>query len=202
MRHRVAGRKLGRDSEHRIAMRRNLAASLFEHERVSTTLEKAKEVRKFAEKLISLAKKGDLAARRRAISMLGNRDIIAYEEGEQVRQGTIVGKLFSEIGPRYLDRNGGYTRIIKLAMNRLGDNGQVVLLQLVGGEEGEEKNEKKSPNKRAKRAAAYAEIVEKIRSKAVKTKKEEAIKEEQVEAGEENQEEAEESAQQEENKEQ
>jgi large subunit ribosomal protein L17 len=202
MRHRVAGRKLGRDSEHRIAMRRNLAASLFEHERVSTTLEKAKEVRKFAEKLISLAKKGDLAARRRAISMLGNRDIIAYEEGEQVRKGTIVGKLFSEIGPRYLDRNGGYTRIIKLAMNRLGDNGQVVLLQLVGGEEGEEKNEKKSPNKRAKRAAAYAEIVEKIRSKAVKTKKEEAIKEEQVEAGEENQEEAEESAQQEENKEQ
>ena len=97
MRHRVAGRKLGRDSEHRLAMRRNLAASLFEHERVSTTLEKAKEVRKFAEKLISLAKKGDLAARRKAISMLGNRDVIAYEEGESLRKGTIVGKLFSEI---------------------------------------------------------------------------------------------------------
>ena len=202
MRHRVAGRKLGRDSEHRTAMRRNMVASLFEHERVSTTLEKAKEVRKFAEKLISLAKKGDLAARRRAISMLGNRDIIAYEEGEQVRKGTIVGKLFSEIGPRYLDRQGGYTRIIKLAMNRLGDNGQVVLLQLVGDEEGEEKNKKKVPNKRAKRAAAYAESIDKAKSKAVKTKKEEAIEEEQIEASEEQQEGTEESAQQEENKEQ
>jgi large subunit ribosomal protein L17 len=202
MRHRVAGRKLGRDSEHRTAMRRNLAASLFEYERVSTTIEKAKEVRKFAERLISLAKKGDLAARRRAISMLGNRDIIAYEEGEQVRKGTVVGKLFSEIGPRYLDRQGGYTRIIKLAMNRLGDNGQVVLLQLVGDEEGEEKNKKKGPNKRAKRAAAYAESVEKVKSKAVKTKKEKAIEEEQVEASEEQQEGTEESAQQEENKEQ
>jgi len=208
MRHRVAGRKLGRDSEHRLAMRRNLAASLFEHERVSTTLEKAKEVRKFAEKLISLAKKGDLAARRRAISMLGNRDIIAYEEGEQARKGTIVGKLFSEIGPRYLDRQGGYTRIIKLAVNRLGDNGQVVLLQLVGEEEGDEKGKKKSQNKRARRAAAYAESVEKIKSRAAKVQKKETVVEEenadeqQDEASEEQAAGAEESAQQEENKEQ
>jgi large subunit ribosomal protein L17 len=183
-------------------MRRNLAASLFEHERVSTTLEKAKEVRKFAEKLISLAKKGDLAARRRAISMLGNRDIISYEEGEQVRKGTIVGKLFSEIGPRYLDRKGGYTRIIKLAMNRLGDNGQVVLLQLVGDEKDEEKNKKKSPNKRAKRATAYVESIEKAKSKAIKTKKEEAVEQEQVGTTEEQQEGSEQPAEQEENKEQ
>jgi large subunit ribosomal protein L17 len=208
MRHRVAGRKLSRDSEHRLAMQRNLVASLFEHERVSTTMEKAKEVRKFAERLITLAKKGDLAARRRAISLLGNRDITAYEEGEPVRKGTIVGKLFSEIAPRYLDRPGGYTRIVKLAMNRLGDNGQVVLLQLVGEEEGGEEQTKKSSNKRARRAAAYAESVEKVESEAAKTKKEKAVvekestEEQQAESGEEEAEEVEEPAQEEENKEQ
>ncbi len=118
-------------------MRRNMTASLFEHETISTTLEKAKEVRGFAEKLITLAKKGTLPARRRAIALLNNRAI--YEEGEKgqmVKTGTVVGKLFSEIGPRYLDRPGGYTRIIKLPKRRLGDGGQLVLLQLVGAGEG------------------------------------------------------------------
>lgn len=143
MRHRVAGRRLGRTKEHRLAMRRNLVSSLFEHETISTTIEKAKEVKPFAEKLITLAKKGTLPARRRAISMLGNRDIIAYEEGEAVRKGTVVGKLFSELGPRYLDRPGGYTRIVRLSLKRLGDNGQLVLLQLVGADERVEKKPKK-----------------------------------------------------------
>ena len=135
MRHRVAGRKLSRTSEHRLAMRRNLAASLFEHETVSTTIEKAKEVRGFAEKLFTLAKQGTLAARRRAIAMLGDRDIISPEKGESLKKGTVIGKLFSELGPRYLDRPGGYTRIIRLSLRRLGDNGQLVLLQLVGKDE-------------------------------------------------------------------
>jgi large subunit ribosomal protein L17 len=112
-----------------------MAASLFQHETISTTMEKAKEVRPFAEKLITLAKKGTLDARRRAISMLGNRDIIDAESGELVRKGTVVGKLFSELGPRYLDRPGGYTRIIRLSLRRLGDNGQLVLLQLLGADE-------------------------------------------------------------------
>ena len=75
MRHRIAGRQLNRTSEHRLALRRNLAASLFEHETISTTMEKAKEVRGFAEKLITLAKKGNLPARRRAIKLLNNRAI-------------------------------------------------------------------------------------------------------------------------------
>ena len=136
MRHKVAGRRLGRTSEHRLAMRRNMVASLFEHETISTTVEKAKEVKAFAEKLITLAKKGTLAARRRAIAMLGNRDIISYENGKAVKKGTIIGKLFSELGPRYLDRPGGYTRIIRLSLRRLGDNGQLVLLQLIGQDEG------------------------------------------------------------------
>lgn len=134
MRHRVAGRKLSRTSEHRLAMRRNIVSSLFEHETISTTVVKAKEVKSFAEKLITLAKKGDLAARRRAIAMLGNRAIYKEEAGEQVESGTVIGKLFSELGPRYIDRPGGYTRIIKLAKRRLGDKGEVCLFQLVGQE--------------------------------------------------------------------
>ena len=142
MRHRVAGRRLSRTSEHRLAMRRNLVASLFEHETVSTTIEKAKEVKSFAEKLITLAKKGTLSARRRAIAMLGDRDIISHEDGKAVKKGTVVGKLFSELGPRYLVRPGGYTRIIRLSLKRLGDNGQLVLLQLIGQDESLKKQPK------------------------------------------------------------
>ena len=140
---------MGRTKEHRLAMRRNLVASLIQHETISTTIEKAKEVKPFAEKLITLAKKGTLAARRRAISLLGNRDIVADEDGQAVKTGTIVGKLFSELGPRYLDRAGGYTRIIRLSMRRLGDNGQLVLLQLVGADEGSAKHGK--PKKRSRK---------------------------------------------------
>ena len=150
MRHRVAGRQLGRTSEHRKAMRRNLAASLIQHETISTTLQKAKEVKSFAEKLITLGKKGTLAARRRAIALLGNRDIIEYEDNKPVKKGTIIGKLFSDLGPRYLDRRGGYTRIIRLSLRRLGDNGQLVLLQLVGKEEVAKKETKAAKKKRSR----------------------------------------------------
>jgi large subunit ribosomal protein L17 len=136
-------------------MRRNLVASLFEHETVSTTIEKAKEVRSFAEKLITLAKKGTLSARRRAIAMLGNRDIIADEDGKPVKKGTIIGKLFSELGPRYLDRPGGYTRIIRLSLRRLGDNGRLVLLQLIG----EDEKLQKKPRVAARKAAVDVEEV-------------------------------------------
>jgi len=118
-------------------MRRNLVSSLFEHGTISTTVEKAKEVKPFAEKLITLAKKGTLAARRRAISMLNNRAIYKEEDGEMVRSGTVVGKLFSELGPRYLDRPGGYTRIIRLSKRRLGDNGKLGLLQHVEAQQAE-----------------------------------------------------------------
>ena len=135
MRHRVAGRHLNRTGEHRLALRRNMVSSLFEHETISTTMPKAKEVKSFAEKLITLAKKGDLASRRRAIALLNNRAIYQEVDGKNTKVGTVIGKLFSEIGPRYLDRPGGYTRIIKLSKRRLGDNGQLVLFQLVGQEE-------------------------------------------------------------------
>ena len=160
MRHRVAGRRLGRDSEHRLAMRRNMVASLFEHETISTTPEKAKEVKGFAEKLITLAKNGTLQARRRAIAMLGNRDIIRNEDGTLVKQGTVIRKLFSEIGPRFLDRPGGYTRIIRLPLRRLGDNSKLVLLQLVGQDEGSKKKSKRTAKKQKTPTAKDTEPVE------------------------------------------
>ena len=109
---------------------------------IEETMQKAKEVRGFAEKLITLSRKGTLAARRRAISMLNDRDIVSHEDGGYVKTNTVIGKLFSEIGPRYLDRQGGYTRIIRLSLKRLGDNGQLVLLQLVGKEENTSKKTK------------------------------------------------------------
>jgi len=162
MRHRVAGRQLSRTKEHRLALRRNLAASLIQHETISTTIEKAKEVKPFAEKLITLAKKGTLSARRRAISLLGNRDIIDYEDGQAVETGTIIGKLFSELGPRYLDRPGGYTRIIRLSLRRLGDNGQLVLLQLIGADESLKKHSKATAKKRSRKKAKETVEVKKI----------------------------------------
>ncbi|MFB0551887.1 MAG: 50S ribosomal protein L17 [Phycisphaerae bacterium] len=162
MRHRVAGRRLSRTKEHRLAMRRNLVASLIQHETISTTIEKAKEVKPFAEKLITLAKKGTLPARRRAIALLGNRDVIDYEDGRAVKTGTIIGKLFSELGPRYLDRPGGYTRIIRLSLRRLGDNGQLVLLQLIGADESSKKHSKTTAKKRSRKKAKETVEVKEI----------------------------------------
>jgi len=129
-------------------MLRNMAASLFEYGTISTTIQKAKEAQRFAEKLITKAKTGTLHARRQVIAMLSNWTIYAEEDGEKLRKGTVVGKLFSDIAPQFLDRPGGYTRIIKLEKPRLGDNSKVVLLQLVG----HEKKEKKTDDKKKKKA--------------------------------------------------
>ncbi len=133
MRHQVAGKHLGRTSAHRKALKRNLAASLFEHGRIVTTLPKAKFVRPFAEKLITLAKKGDLHARRRAIALLQDRNICRDENGVGVKETTVINRLFSEIAPKFADRNGGYTRIIRMPIRRIGDNGQQAMLQLIDG---------------------------------------------------------------------
>src|SRR3989339_404146 len=157
MRHRVAGRRLGRKSEHRVALRRNLVQSLIEHGTISTTIEKAKETKAFAEKLITLARKGTLAARRRAISVLCNRDIYELQDGDYVKKGTVIGKLFSDIAPRYLDRPGGYTRIVRTAKRRLGDNGELVLLQLVGQEVKSETEPKKKTRKKKTKTEKSAE---------------------------------------------
>ena len=116
MRHRISGRKLGRNASHRKAMFRNMVTSLFEHERVQTTDAKAKELRLVAEKLITLGKRGDLHARRL---------VLAY-----VRDKGVVAKLFDQISPRYAQRPGGYTRIIKVG-ERKGDGAPVSFLELV-----------------------------------------------------------------------
>ena len=116
MRHRKAGRKLGRDRDHRRALYANLAAALFEHGRIKTTEAKAKEVRPKAEQMITLGKRGDVAAHRQAVAFL--------------RSKPIVHKLFSEIAPRFADRPGGYTRIVKIGP-RPGDAADMVYLELV-----------------------------------------------------------------------
>lgn len=146
---------MSRNTSHRRSLRRNMAQSLIEHETISTTVQKAKEVKPFVEKLITLAKKGKLQHRRQAIALLGNRSIVAFEEGEPVKKGTVVGKLFSELAPRYLDRPGGYTRIVRLSLRRLGDNGELVLLQLLGADE-PLKRERRGASKRRTRRKAKA----------------------------------------------
>ena len=148
MRHRVNGRHLGRTSSHRTAMRRNLAASLFQHGAVKTTEAKAKDVRPFVEKLITLARKGALHNRRRVFVLLGDRDM-TDDNGEFLEQ-TIVQKLFDEIAPRYADRPGGYTRIIRLEERRIGDAGVQVIIQLV--EEGAGGNQAQQSSRRKQRA--------------------------------------------------
>jgi large subunit ribosomal protein L17 len=140
MRHGIAGYKLSRTTEHRKALFRNLAAALFQHGQITTTHTKAKAVQPFVEKLITLARKGDLHARRRAFAILRDRKLINVIKGgaepEQVEDKTLLQKLFSDIAPQYADRSGGYTRIIKLGTHRIGDGGDKVVLQLVGTEDG------------------------------------------------------------------
>lgn len=134
-RHMIRGRQLSRDTEHRIAMRRNLVQSLFEHGQVRTTLPKAKEVQGFAEKMITLARTPEepavlrLNARRKVISMLRDRQLV--DEEQEFTGQSVVQKLFKEIAPSIGDRVGGYTRIIKTSDHRIGDGGNIVVLQLV-----------------------------------------------------------------------
>jgi large subunit ribosomal protein L17 len=128
----IRGRQLSRDTEHRKAMRRNLIQSLFEHGKVRTTLPKAKEVKSLAEKLITLAKGKSLNNRRRVISILQDRRLVD-ENQDFITEGpkTVVQKLFDEVAPKFADRNGGYTAIVKTSKYRIGDGGSLVWLQLV-----------------------------------------------------------------------
>lgn len=116
MRHNKSGKRLGRNSSHRSAMLRNMVTSLLEHEKITTTDARAKELRKVAERMITLGKRGDLHARRQALEVIRDRKVVA--------------KLFDMVGPRYKDRPGGYTRIIKLGV-RLGDNAALSQIELV-----------------------------------------------------------------------
>jgi large subunit ribosomal protein L17 len=116
MRHHKAGRKLGRDASHRKALYANLTSALIEHGRIKTTVAKAKEVRPVAEEMITLGRRGDVPARRQALKFLRSQDV--------------VHKLFSDVGPRFVDRPGGYSRIVKLGP-RQGDAAEMAYLELV-----------------------------------------------------------------------
>lgn len=151
MRHRVAGRKLSRHTRHRELMFRNMLVSLLQHERIKTTLAKGKELRSWADNIISLGKQGTLHARRRAFALLRDKGIIR--------------KLFDEIAPKFKDRQGGYTRIYRLGWRR-GDGAPLSLVELATYAPPEEK--KKSTIKKAK------EVIEKVTPK----KKEKAEKKE------------------------
>lgn len=162
MRHNNTGRRLGRNSSHRKAMMRNMVTSLLEHEKITTTDARAKELRKLADKLITLGKRGDLHARRQAAEVIFNK--------------TVVAKLFERIAPRYADRPGGYTRIIKLG-SRSGDNASTSMIELV--EENFTPKPKKARPVVAEPVAAEpaAEAVEEISSDEATTATGEAVEE-------------------------
>ncbi len=200
MRHRKAGYKLGRTTAHRQAMLRNMAASLFEHGQIVTTVPKAKALQPFVEKIITKAKKGDLHSRRQVISMLGGDrrafawlylpknatdaereqvsklreraegffDLPDSSEVERNRYGELrnapklVKHIFENVAPRFSDRAGGYTRVIKLDYRRLGDAGECAVIQFVGNEEGPEIGGNPSGRRRqADRRTAFAAKVRK-----------------------------------------
>jgi large subunit ribosomal protein L17 len=145
MRHRVAGWKLGRNTEHRRALLRNLVTSLILEERIETTIPKAKAMRPHVEKMITLGKQGDVPARRQAAGFLMTREA--------------VDKLFDTIGPRFGDRSGGYLRIIRGGF-RKGDGGEIAFIELLGSEKLQEAKRKKRTEARAKRAEEAKKAME------------------------------------------
>lgn len=178
MRHRVDHRKLNRTAAHRKAMLRNMVTSLFDNERISTTDAKAKEARRLAERLITRARKG-YAAHQEGLSLKesGKEDEAKQMEavalahwrgaGRYVRKPAVLKKLFDEIAPIYLEREGGYTRIIKMD-RRLGDNAKTVLLELVGTEKTKKPITKKTAEE--KEATKEGKSGEKAPSKKDKSK--------------------------------
>lgn len=130
MRHRKKGRQLGRQTKHRWALFRNLVTSLLDHERIETTEAKAKEIRGFTDRMITLGKEGTLPARRRALAFLRSKDV--------------VSKLFADVAGRFKDRRGGYTRIVK-TRRRIGDGGEMVAIELVSRPEAPAAHKSSSP---------------------------------------------------------
>jgi large subunit ribosomal protein L17 len=145
MRHLKSGKKLGRNGTHRLALYRNLTMALIRHERIITTLEKAKAVRPFVEKLITLARTGTLHARRLVASRLGPMADAEVKPGDEddADHRTVLQKLFADIGPRFATRPGGYTRVLKRHERRLGDAGRTAFLELL--KEGEVRSRAKAP---------------------------------------------------------
>eukprot|EP01155_Anaeramoeba_flamelloides_P030223 Anaeramoba_flamelloidesa86313_29.p2 GENE.a86313_29~~a86313_29.p2 ORF type:complete len:219 (-),score=32.95 a86313_29:32-688(-) len=174
MKHRVGFNKLSRKSSHRKAMTRNMVTSLFRYERITTTKAKALEIRKTAEKMITRAK----------VDSVHNRRII----NKDLKDGEILNKLFTEIGPAYINRPGGYTRILKTGL-RKGDAAEMVILELVIDEESDKKKKSAKPKKKAEPAKKVEEKpVEEVKAEEVKAEEskeevaEEPVEKEAVEA--------------------
>ena len=148
MRHNVAHRKLGRVTEHRIALLRNQAVALIRHERIETTLPKAKELRPFVERLITIAKRGVAAGDANSQSLNARRLVSA-----DLADKAVVGKLFDTIAPRFAERPGGYTRILKIGSRR-GDGAEVAQIELVGSEFNPREAEQKAADKEAAKPKA------------------------------------------------
>ncbi len=165
MRHGVSGRKLGRTASHRLALFKNMASSLIEHGRIQTTLSKAKELRKYADKLVTLGKQNTLNARRLAYADLGNN--------QRARQ--IVQKLFDEIAPAFKDRNGGYTRIYKIGTRR-GDGSEIAYIEYLS--EDLAKNQPATDGKKTAKAAGKAEAKKASAPKKAPAAKKTAVKKE------------------------
>jgi large subunit ribosomal protein L17 len=168
MRHLKAGRNLGRAPSHRSAMVRNLVTSLFKHEQMETTDARAKELRQVAERMITLAKRGDLHARRQALAT--------------IREKAIVHKLFDELKDRFMDRQGGYVRIVKKE-NRKGDGALISIVQLLLKEEGKKKGKKKgkTASESTDKAGAKKKKEAKPKEKTQAAEKTEAVKQESAE---------------------
>ena len=153
MRHRVGHRKLGRVTEHRIAMLRNQATALIQHEHIETTVPKAKELRPFVERLITIAKRGLAAGDANGRALHARRLVL-----RDIQNRDVVGKLFDTIAPRFAERPGGYTRILRLGYRR-GDSAEVAQIELVGSEYDPERRDRRRPRprrSRSRRASAAA----------------------------------------------
>jgi len=160
MRHRKAGKQLGRTSSHRRALLRNLVTSLFKYEQVETTDAKAKALRPVAEKMITLAKRGDLHARRQALAYM--------------REKAIAHRLFDELGERYVDRQGGYVRVVK-KNNRKGDGAPISVVQLVA-DEGKKSGRKRGKKSKGAKAAGSAKTEQdRVGKKAEATERAESV---------------------------
>lgn len=183
-RHLIRGRQLSRDTEHRKALRRALAQSLFEHGKIKTTLPKAKEVQRFAERLITVARRAAMApadekgrivklnARRKVIAELQDRRLVDKNQ-DFIVKGTgprsVIEKLFDEIAPQMVDRVGGYTRIVKLAEWRIGDAGDLVSLELVSLGKPPRGTARRSAGLRRKRAERKRQFANRVIKKTEKT---------------------------------
>jgi large subunit ribosomal protein L17 len=160
VRHNLAHRKLGRVSEHRTALLRNQAMALIRHERIETTIPKAKELRPFVERLITIAKRGVASGESNGKSLHARRLVLA-----ELPDKDVVGKLFESIAPRYAERPGGYTRILRVGFRR-GDSAEVAHVELVGSEYNPKSAEERKAEKEAAAAPKTKSVGDRLRSAA------------------------------------